>query len=223
MTRLVALAAAVQLSAWAGACQPAESMRAGSSSEFGELPAANEPVDLNTIDYPLLAEAIFHETNGRRSKNDLEALEHLPALDRASCGHAEAMVEQDFFAHRNPGEPGLETPADRVRAQGLELRVVAENIAEVFGLRYQSGERVYLRREDGRTLFSKEPGGEPLGLRSYLEIAETLLDGWMSSEGHRANILSRRPEYFGSGCELGRAEEEGMPMFVCVQLFFSPL
>lgn len=209
---------------WTAACQPApESLRAGSPSEFEELEAARQTVELEAVDYGLLAEAVFHETNVRRAENGADSLVHMVALDRAACGHAEAMVELDFFSHRHPSDEDLATPAKRVRAQGLQFAFVAENIGQVFALRYQAGEPVHVRSEGERTVFSREPGGEPLEPRSYLATARTLLDSWMGSEGHRANILSQEPERFGSSCELGRADELDMPMFHCVQLFFTPL
>ena len=213
----------VQLLSWVAACQPAEQLKAASLSDFAELSVAQESVDPASIDYALLSEAIFHETNLHRSQNDLEHLAHLTGLDRAACTHAEEMVANDFFAHLNPNDPSLETPADRLRAQSLEVGFVAENIGEVFVLDYESGERVYTRERDGRTIFSREPGGDPLGRRSYLEVAESLLDSWMASPGHRSNILSPEAKHFGSGCQVDEAEQLSMPMLSCVQLFFAPL
>lgn len=217
------LAVAVQMTNAVLACEPAVDLRAESPAEFAELGAAQRPVETGSVDYSLLAEAIFFETNERRSGRGLDTLTHLSELDQAACLHAQAMVENDFFAHRNPHDPALATPADRVRAQDLEVGFVAENIGEVFVLQYESGERVYMRQVDGGTIFSREPGGEPLGKRSYLQVAEALLDGWMSSPGHRRNILAEEAEYFGSGCQLERDEELEMPMLTCAQLFFAPL
>lgn len=223
LARSLSVIVAVQLLASVAACQPALQLKAASHSEFAETRTAQEAVDVASIDYALLSEAIFHETNLRRARNDLEPLSHLTALDRAACSHAEAMVADDFFAHRNPHDSDLETPAERVRAQGLAVGFVAENLGEVFVLRYESGERVYLRQSDGRTVFSREPGGEPLGRRTYLQVAQTLLDSWMASGGHRRNIVSPEAEYFGSGCQVDEAEQLSMPMLTCVQLFFAPL
>ncbi|HEX7003326.1 MAG TPA: CAP domain-containing protein [Trueperaceae bacterium] len=204
------------------ACGSARALRAENRSQFMTGSEPRLPVDPAAVDYPLLAAAIFFETNERRSQNGLEPLEHLPELDEAACLHAEAMVERDFFGHLNPYSAAIRTPADRVRRQGLEIRFLAENIGEVLVLRYESGEQVYLRQEDGRTAFSDEPGGEPLGKRSYLEIAEAIVDSWMLSPGHRRNILASEAELFGAGCQLESSGEPGMPLFTCVQLFFSP-
>lgn len=192
-------------------------------SEFEELEAARRVIALDEVDYGLLAEAVYHQTNQRRVEHAVEPLQHMIELDRAACGFAEAMVELGFFSHRHPENEELATPADRVRAQGLDLGFVAENIGEVFALHYRTGEPVYVRDEGERTVYSREPGGEPLGVRSYLETARVLLDSWMASQGHRANVLSEEPRAFGSGCELSRDDRLGMPLFSCVQLFFAPL
>lgn len=228
MHRFALLIAVLCLAGWGLSCAPAEELRAGSPDRFSELAVAQQPVDVEDPDYALLNEAIFHETNRSRELNGLGPLTHRSELDRASCAHAEAMVSQDFFAHRNPNGESAATPLQRVRAQGLEPGYVAENIGQVFALRYDSGERVFVREEGGRTVFSREPGGEPLGYRSYLELAQTAVASWLGSEGHRANILSERASQFGAGCQLAEEGEDSesdsdMPMFLCVQLFFSPL
>lgn len=221
--RVLLLLVLLQLSGLAAACEPAQQLTADDPARFREVSEAQQPVDPDDPDYSLLAQAIFFETNSRRLEHGLEPLEHLTALDRAACVHARAMVEEEFFAHRNPNDPRLATPADRVRAQDLEIGFVAENIGEVFALQYQSGETVYPREEAGRTVFSREPGGEPLDRRSYLEIAEALVDGWMSSPGHRRNILAEEAHYLGAGCQATEDDGLEMPMFACVQLFFTPL
>ena len=206
--------------AWA--CQPAQELRVSGRGQLGQLAVAHEMADPAALDYALLAEVIFHETNERREEHGVGRLQHLTALDRAACVHAEAMVEQDFFAHANPTRAEVGSPADRVRQQGLEIGFVAENIGEVFVLQYESGETVYIRQESGGTVFSEEPGGEPLAKRSYLEVAKALLDSWMASPGHRRNILATEPDYFGSGCQLSAQGDPPMSMLSCVQLFFSP-
>ncbi|HEX7021311.1 MAG TPA: CAP domain-containing protein [Trueperaceae bacterium] len=209
---------------WAHACRPApEPLAAATAEAFATLAAAQAAIDPNDIDYALLTEAVFHETNERRLAHGRTALAHLRKLDKAACVHAEAMIEEDFFAHRNPRHPDRATPLDRVQNQGLHVGYVAENIAQVFALAYDPGTPVYPRRQNGRTVYSRKPGGQPLGTRSYLSLATALLDEWMHSPPHRKNILSEQPDYLGAGCQLGAKNELGMPMFDCVQVFFAPL
>ncbi len=211
------------LASVAKACQPAETLQADSPEAFASLEAATAPINPANIDYPLLAEAIFHETNLRRQENGRRALDHLIELDRAACVHAQDMVESNFFAHRNPNDPAKETPLDRVENQDLKVGFVAENIAQTFALQYESGTPVYTRQEDGETVFSYEAGGEILPPHTYQSFAADLLDQWMDSPGHRKNILAEEPSHLGAGCELMEDDELGMPMLTCVQLFFDPL
>jgi uncharacterized protein YkwD len=185
-----------------------------------EREAFEEEIDPGDVDYLLMSEAVFHETNRRREEQGLEPLMPLPELERAACLHARDMVERDFFAHENPYDEARATPFDRVRLVGLEPRFVAENIATAFRLRYESGKPVYPREEDGETVFSYEPGGPAIEPHAYESFAEALLDGWMGSPGHRENILSEAPTFLGAACM--RAEKErGMDVFYCVQVFFD--
>ena len=211
------------LASVAKACEPAEALQAGSAEVFASLEAATAPIDPANINYPLLAEAIFHETNLRRQENERQVLDHLPSLDQAACVHARDMVEGNFFAHQNPNEAKKETPLNRVENQGLEVGFVAENIAQTFALQYESGTSVYTRQEDGEIVFSYEAGGEALPPHTYQSFAGTLLNQWMDSPGHRKNILDEEPSHLGAGCEHMEDGELGMPMLTCVQLFFDHL
>jgi uncharacterized protein YkwD len=211
------------LTSVAKACQPAEALQANSAEAFASLEAATASIDLTNIDYPLLAEAIFHETNLRRQEHGRQVMDHLIELDQAACVHAQDMAEGNFFAHRNPNDSEKETPLNRVENQGLEVGFVAENIAQAFALQYESGTPVYTRQEVGETIFSHEAGGGPLPPHTYQSFAADLLDQWMDSPGHRKNILAEEPSHLGAGCELTKDDELGMPMLTCVQLFFTPL
>jgi uncharacterized protein YkwD len=88
----------LSVGALAGACEPARALEADSPAEFERLDAAKQAIDLASVDYALVAEAIFHATNERRMQEELPPLGHLTELDEAACVHAEAMVEQGFFA-----------------------------------------------------------------------------------------------------------------------------
>ncbi len=45
------------------------------------------------------------------------------------------------------------------------------------------------------------------------------LDGWMDSPGHRENILSDEARYLGVACAY--KDDDEMPLYYCVQLFFD--
>lgn len=83
-------------------------------------------------------------------------------LQRAARGHAEDMIQRDYFSHTTMGSG--ESFADRIRAEGYQYRTAGENIA------YGSGSRGYSRN---------------------------IMQSWMNSSGHRANILNENYRQVG--------------------------
>jgi uncharacterized protein YkwD len=189
------------------------------AEDFFARPEVNTPIDTAAIDHALLGAAVFHETNLRRKREGLSLLSHLPALDTAARTHAEAMVSQNFLSHENPNDAALRRPIDRVIKAGLrDPRYVAENIATHFAIRYESGRKVYIDEKRGKKAFSYRPRGEPILPHTYRSFATSLLDQWMDSPGHRANILAPQPTHLGAACELSRSRI-GIDQFHCVQVF----
>ncbi len=193
------------------------------ASEFFSKAEVDEKIDLKHINHDLLSAALFHETNKKRKENGKEQLDHLPRLDEASRMHARDMAEHEYVAHINPREQELRRPLDRVREAGLnDIRFVAENVASHFGIQYEPGEMVFAVEEDGETKYYYERGGEPIESHTYRSFAETLVDNWMKSQGHRKNILAEKAEFLGTGCSKEEGEK-GPVKFYCVQLFFDRL
>lgn len=188
--------------------------------QFFERTETREPIDFDHIDQALLAAAVFHETNRRRTDHDLPSLAYQPALREAARVQARAMVRKGEVTHLQSDEV-LRAPHDRLKHLGLDGRFAAENVAMVFGIRYESGEQVYSREVDGVRIFSREPDGEPIPPHSYASFAKALLDAWMESPGHRKNILSAEPELLGTACLHDRSAM-GMDRFFCAQAFYAP-
>jgi len=158
------------------------------SGEFWKLDALDEEFDFEHLDLALLDAAVFHETNRRRIENDLTALTFKPVLREAARIQSRGMIRQEKVSHRHP-DPAKKTVRDRFDFLGIETRLLAENVAMVFGIRYKSGDKFYTRKQDGRTVFSVEPDGPPIPPHTYASFAKHLLDEWMASPGHRKNIL----------------------------------
>jgi uncharacterized protein YkwD len=196
----------------------ADSYYSKSASAFFDSKAVKNQIDLDDVDCELLSAAIFHETNQRRARYGKAILKHLPRLDSAATKHAEDMIRRGYFSHFEPGSPNRRTPRNRIEQEGLSPRFSAENIATAFGIKYKSGIKVYLSRQNGKHEFSYNPGGPPIPAHTYRSFAESLLGQWMGSPGHRENILSEEPELFGAGCSKSK-EESGLDQFYCVQLF----
>lgn len=188
---------------------------------FADHPDASAPISFEEIDYELLAAAVFHETNRRRAAHDLPILSYRRELVEAAAIQAQGMKRTGTVSHQHPDEE-LKTLADRVEQVGLRPAFSAENVAMTFGIRYEAGRPVVPREENDATLFSYEPGGEPIEPHTYLSYAEALLEKWMDSPGHRRNILHDEPEELGAA-NVHATSELGMDVFYSVQVFFTEL
>jgi uncharacterized protein YkwD len=74
-----------------------------------------------------LEREVFEAINRARAERGLRTLAWREELSEVAREHSVDMAARGYFAHVNP--EGLE-PADRVRARGIDYRMVAENIAE---------------------------------------------------------------------------------------------
>lgn len=188
---------------------------------FADLPQASEQISFSQVDYDLLAAAVFHETNRRRAGHDLPTLGYRQELLKAAAIQAQGMRRSGIISHQHPVQK-MKTLADRINQVGLRPSFSAENVAMTFGIRYEGGRPVVPRQKDGATVFSYEPNGEPIAPHTYLSFAQTLLDQWMDSPGHRKNILHQKPEQLGAAHAQGTSAI-GMDIFYCAQVFFTEL
>lgn len=188
---------------------------------FADLPEASEQIAFSGVDYELLAAAVFHETNRRRAAHNLSILGYREELMEAAAIQATGMRRSERVSHQHPDQE-TRTLADRVDHVGLTPAFSAENVAMTFGLRYEGGRPVVPSEKNGATVFSYEPGGEPIESHTYLSFARALLDQWMDSPGHRKNILHQEPEQLGAAHAHGTSGI-GMDIFYCAQVFFTEL
>lgn len=177
-------------------------------------------ISLEAVDYPLLHAAVFFATNDVRTSKGLKPLAWSPELERSAWNHARRMAEKNFFSHDDPLDRQRKTPDQRAKRAGVKNPYLAENIATTFGVQYNSGDPVY-PLQGGAAGYSLTPRGEPLPNHTYLSLAKALVQQWMDSPGHRANILSNDALQLGTGLFLfyDRDGLVGMPMFTAVQNF----
>jgi uncharacterized protein YkwD len=179
-------------------------------------------IDPDRLDPALLSSAIHEQTDLRRRKEGKPRLERDARLDEAARMHAAAMARHNYLSHTDPHRSERRTPADRARLAGFRPRFLAENVATHFAIQYESGRKVIpVNTRDG-TRFSYRPGAPPIPPHTYGSFAASLLDSWMESPGHRENILSDDPNFFGSGCSARSAGQDQIPKLFCVQLFGRP-
>ncbi len=112
---------------------------------------------------------ILDATNAERARHGLAPLAPEETLRRIARAHSADMLERGFFSHANPDGA---YPGDRVADQHRRL----------VGL---SGENIWT--------------GSGYGGFSSAQLARRIVDGWMSSPGHRANILKPEFTHLGVG------------------------
>jgi uncharacterized protein YkwD len=122
------------------------------------------------------AAVLLAETNRVRKAHRRSPLKAHVALDAAADDQAAFMALTLTAKHASP-VAGQETPYDRVRRHGLEPVRVAENVAS-------------------------SPAGYGENRQSAQQIAALLVQQWMDSPGHRANILSRELTHLGGSVRL---------------------
>ena len=177
----------------------------------------HEQINFDSIDFSRLHAAIFFITNEERDKKRLSFLEYAPELEKAALIHSRDMYEKKFFSHYNPSDRIKKTPNDRGALSGILNPYLAENIATSHGLKYKSGAKVFVRG-DGQ--FSYTIDGQLIQPHTYLSLAETIVDSWMNSKGHRRNILSDDALQLGCGTYFYRDRNfNNMPSFNATQNF----
>ena len=171
---------------------------------FKSLEEANSSIDFGDIDYALLQAAVLYETNRIRQKFGKPLFIHSDSLERSAMMHAMDMAEDGFFSHNNPRDSRKRRFTDRTAL--FSSRGAAENIATTFGIQYTAGTSV--------SSISDIPP------HTYNSFAEALVDSWMNSPGHRANILdSKGYEYHYLGCGVCPIPGDRWHKFYAVQNF----
>ena len=135
----------------------------------------------------LLTEAFRRVVNHERCRRGLAPLALSQAAVQAATGQARTMAKHDFMGHHSPVR-GRETLERRLAAEQIAgYRLAAENVA-------RSAASILSPRED---LCLGPSAAAPDA--TYAELARGLFQMWISSEGHRENILEPRFRALGSG------------------------
>jgi uncharacterized protein YkwD len=199
---------------------PAPALTHLRAAEFWALPDLRETIDVEAVNRPLLIAAIFHETNRRRVAEGLPAFLPIDRLNDAADLQATLIALRQEIGHENP-LPRQGTVLLRVKETGLEPEFVAENVAMTPLLNPLNPRNLFMRIEDGREIFSAESGGPPVPMHTYASFAQAVVDQWMNSPGHRANILNRRLRCLGCAVRPGK-NSALMDAIYAVQVFFTP-
>lgn len=162
------------------------------------LPAGAEATIVPTgrIDSGLLDAAVRAEVNLARCRAGLGPLRPANvALARIAEGHSRWMQSSQTLSHRS-AVAGKGTLRDRIQAAGIRPRAGAENIGYVSRYRIDGAP---FRILDARACQFSTYSGQPLPPHTYATLARQIVDAWMASASHRANILSRNVDRVSTG------------------------
>lgn len=186
---------------------------------YRDHPEINKIIDFNSIDYSLLNAAVFFRTNEIRQQNGLGALEYNIALEKAAVIHSDDMVQYNFFSHTNTKNVSRKMPDDRAKLAGITNPYIAENIANNFAIQYKAGSKVQIV-DGGAGVFKYPNEDKPILAHTYLSFAVSVVDQWMNSDGHKANILSKDALELGVGTTFFKDKLfNNIPKFMAVQNF----
>ena len=139
-------------------------------SNFRQNQIFNQPFSNSNPDYLLLDAALFFITNEERAKVGIESMRYHKLLEVAAYNHSMKMATTGFFSHQNSKDASRSSTSDRGKLAGVSNPSFAENIAS----------------------YSPVSG-------SYMQVAAKLINQWMNSPGHKANILSAKGRQMGCG------------------------
>ncbi len=169
---------------------------------FVQYAPAQQEIDFERVDYPLLCAAIFYATNYYRYTHGVGRLRYHPALKEAAFHHSKDMAELGFFSHYSIVE-GKARFTDRYRLANVPYTgAAAENIASSFGYRLKSG--ASYTEINGVLCYADSR--KPLRRHSYISFANEVLKQWMNSPGHRENILNPAYQFLGCGAYLTESD-----------------
>lgn len=121
---------------------------------------------------PKVSRHVVALTNRHRRQHGREPLRRDETLQEGACRHSRDMLKQRFFGHVNPDG---EAPSDRVAQDHRRLvGTTGENIWRRSGRRREAP-----TQEEARAL------------------AQTIVEDWMQSPGHRENLLRSRFSHLG--------------------------
>ena len=167
-----------------------------SSADFMKLPEVNKPIDAKNPNNELLDAALFHLTNDQRVIHKLPRFYYSHSLHKATVQHSEAMINLDFYNHENPYSPANRKMSDRIFLYTWEFKEMAENIAQHDILGGDDNKYCFQNPKNIQEyVFLDCDTKKPLPMRTYVDLACSVVNGWMNSPHHRENILNPRLKF----------------------------
>ncbi len=152
------------------------------------------------VNVALVEQLVLKHINEIRKARNINVLSNNDEIARVARTHSMDMATRGFFSHNNPDG---EDPTARARKAGFTGLVsspdgqprlgLSENIGRVG--RYASFQRIL---RDGKMIRRR------IRWQTEATMAEQLVEGWMASPPHRANILDSAKAYLGVGIHVHR-------------------
>jgi len=198
---------------------PAQNYYSTSSMKFFETGLANDTAKLESLNMELLQAAIFHATNLERPKK--RQFKYGKNLEKGASFHSTEMETKGFFSHINRKNKKYKTPFHRAEKFNAKYIIVGENILEEIALDYKDNSVYDSEIENGRYVFYHHNNGEIVRELTYKEIAVKMVDSWMKSPGHKANIMNKEYTHLGVGVAIKKNPyaTDDLPTVLATQLF----
>ena len=197
----------------------AQDYYSASSIEFFEKGFADDTANLDALNLELLQAAIFHSTNLKRSKK--RQFKYGKNLEKGASFHSSEMIINGFFSHVNRKNKKYKTPSHRAEKFKAKYPAVGENILEEIALAYKDNSMYDSELENGVYVFYHNNNGKKVRELTYKELADKMVDSWMHSPGHKANILSKGYTHLGVGVAIKKSPyaTDDLPTIFATQLF----
>ena len=169
-----------------------EASRATTSQKY----AGGSPLNRGEIE-----KWVIEFTNEERINAGLQPLRHDAAISGIARSHSENMARLDLMSH----DIGGRDPTDRAMAAGYDCRAYRGDGSYSYGLSENVAEHPRVTQWRGLGMSYR-----PVDYyHDTEEAARGLVQGWMSSLGHRENILDRESRRIGVGIAIQEASEYG--------------
>lgn len=139
-------------------------------------------------------------TNVERVKEGLLPLGYDPILEKAANYIADYCATKLNTISHDINEPGMQSMSDRIRHFGGKFSSAGENLTIAF--RTNSEDVRFYRKSDDKGDY-KDFESHTIYWRNERQLAYRMVDDWMHSSGHRANILSSGYAAMGAGVAWG--------------------
>ncbi len=145
-----------------------------SFDEISTTDAANQIVKFDSFDLHLMNACLFFATNKAREKYKKKPLKINESVTKGASLWAAIMAKEKFVGHIHPTRSEVKSPELRMKIFESNLNV-SENCAFTIVNRL-----------------------------TYIEIATRAIEQWLSSSGHKRNMLSYKWEYMGCGAGISK-------------------